>query len=389
MLQKKESTGYLKTINGRLYARITFTGADGKRHDLSRAVPSQTKTEGKEILKQLQEEINKRGTAVVSAPKLKTFAELAAWYRKTELHDPVYVGDRKVAGKRGVRQASVHFASVEAYFGRWELGAISRSAVQEYQKHRLKQPKKTKRTDAAGKPIFEGQRSIATVNRELAEFRRVMNLAYLEGWLVIDPKILFKGLIRTADETRRTRTIDAAEEAILLDACKGTREHLRPLLICLIDTGLRHSEMMGLTWGDIDLAGRKIRVIAKNAKTARERYVGISARLLDELTEMRRRTPFSDETIREDRIWPWPVFPKKAWYAMLRDVNIKDLRSYDCCHTFGTRIHSAGMSIGQTANLMGHSKIETTLRYVNATKETPVIAADLMDQVNAENAKRK
>src|SRR5437868_5941731 len=81
---------------------------------------------------------------------------------------------------------------------------------------RLRTPTRCK-LDDDGKPI--GQRSITSVNRELALLRRMFNVAYREGWLLKNPFHSGEPLISLADEVKRERILTRDEEARLLEAC--------------------------------------------------------------------------------------------------------------------------------------------------------------------------
>ncbi len=76
------------------------------------------------------------------------------------------------------------------------------------------------------------------------------------------------------------------EEAAILAQC--TRARLRPLVVCTLDTALRRNEQLTLTWSDVDLEGRTIRVRSLNAKRGVGRTVTITARLLAELQALRK-----------------------------------------------------------------------------------------------------
>jgi integrase len=54
-------------------------------------------------------------------------------------------------------------------------------------------------------------------------------------------------LISVADERKRERIITRDEELRLLSACDDRwRRHLRPIVICALDTGMRRGEILSL-----------------------------------------------------------------------------------------------------------------------------------------------
>jgi integrase len=62
------------------------------------------------------------------------------------------------------------------------------------------------------------------------------------------------------------RILTLEEGARLLAACEGPRAHLRPILICALDTGMRRGELFSLVWEDVDFEDWLITVKAFNTK---------------------------------------------------------------------------------------------------------------------------
>ena len=69
----------------------------------------------------------------------------------------------------------------------------------------------------------------------------------------------------------------------MLDACA---EHLRPIVIMALNTGMRKSEILNLKWSDVDLIHGKIYI--RSSKSGRPRDVDINQWLTDTLTEIPR-----------------------------------------------------------------------------------------------------
>src|ERR1700742_3246227 len=61
-------------------------------------------------------------------------------------------------------------------------------------------------------------------------------------------------------------------------------------------------------------------------------------------------------------------------------------RLYDFRHTFGSRSAMAGVDLATLKELMGHTSITTTLRYVHPTPEHKRQAMEKLEQFNAEHA---
>jgi len=89
-----------------------------------------------------------------------------------------------------------------------------------------------------------GQRSIATVNREPAYLRCLLNIAERNGWINRNPFKCGDALIHVADERKREHILTREEESRMLAACTGPRAHLRPIMIAALDTGCRLGELL-------------------------------------------------------------------------------------------------------------------------------------------------
>jgi integrase len=83
---------------------------------------------------------------------------------------------------------------------------------------------------------------------------------------------------------------------------------------------------------------------------------------------------------------------KKGFKSALRIAGIEGLRWHDLRATFGTRLGEAGYDAFTIAQLMGHSDIRMTARYVRATernKRAAVEAVRLDFQVSRHNGVTK
>src|SRR5262249_25496564 len=264
--------------DGKVYARITYTDASGKRRDVMRLADS--RAHAKELAAQMRRDLKDHGARVVDADRLK-FAEMAQFYEEDQLKPAKYHGARKVSGLRSLKPVKLNLQTLVAHFGNRYIKTITPTDIEKFKAKRL--DTKARRGD--------GKLTIATVNRELELLRAVFGYARREGWIIRSPFERAKGIISKADETRRDRVLSLDEEKKLLDQCVGRRDHLRPILICALDTGMRRGEILKLRWLDLDLDARTITITAMNSKTARERTVGMTARLHAELVRLWEMSP--------------------------------------------------------------------------------------------------
>ena len=135
--------------------------------------------------------------------------------------------------------------------------------------------------------------------------------------------------------------------------------HIVRVIILGAQFGVRvgPSELMQLTWDDVDFERRILRVHgSKKNINSPWREVPIREGLL----------PVFRAWQEEDKDSPAPYIVhyhgkpiqsiKKAWAGMLQRAGItRRIRPYDLRHAFGTELIAAGADVGTVANLMGHS----------------------------------
>lgn len=409
--KKRNYDGGTKTIKGILYARVQYVDATGKRREKLR--PADSKSHARRLIKEMRNELETGGEETIQADRL-TFQLLSDKYEKTRLTPAVILDGYKVSGLRSAKNTKVYLKPLREYFGRQFVRTIKPSDLEDYKNHRLNTPVKTtvkvKKTiiGAQGEPeeitekhIINRPRKMASVNRELETLRAMLNFAKQESWILLSPFERKKSVISKAAELERDRTLSFEEEKRLFDACgdrvvtynrrrKGkleeisyldtgdAREHLRPLLIAALDTGMRRGELFKLTWNDVYLDEGFIRLRHTTTKTEKQRDVPISNRMKAELTKLaeKREAP-------ESLVFGITDTIKNAWKSLCKTAGVKNFRLHDCRHTATTRMIRAGIPHGEVMKITGHAQMKTFLRYLNTTPETLTSASNLISAYTA------
>ena len=349
------------------WARVTYTDlVTGKRHDRQRK--AENKAHAKELMHALLAELDATDGRTL-AHEQKTFNDLADYYAEHYLRPAQYVDGRKVAGMRSLATVQVLLKTLRVYFGNRRLRSLTHGDVRTFRAERFKTPTRT-----------GSQRAIASVNRELALLRRMLNVAQREGWIVRNPFNVGDTLISLADERKRERIITRAEEALLLDACTGKRAHLRAIIICALDTGMRQGEILKLRWRDVDFENSIITVAAFNTKTMRERTLSLTSRLARELDRLYEQSPKR----RDELVFGITDNVKHGFNSVRCAAGINDLRFHDLRHTAATRLVGLHIPLMEVGRVLGHSQANTTYRYVNANVETARRASSALDTFNME-----
>jgi integrase len=366
-------TGSVKKHRGRWTARITWLDpVTGERREIRRVAKPNTKVRACELRDELLDEQNETGWQGLDR-ETATFADLARYFVETYATIPEYRDGRKIAGMRSWHSAKGHAETLAEIFGRRLLRSIS---FEDLRRCRLDL---VRSTTVRGTP-----RSVANVNRIMSVARRMFNIALREGWILRNP---FAGvrasgvadsLIPVADETHRERVLTRTEETRLLAACDDPRRvHLRPIIICALDTGMRRGEIFKLRWEDVDLSRKVMRIEATHTKTLKRRDVGITDRLAAELERMRR---FKG---RASLVFGVTDTVKRSFATACRIAGIKDLRFHDLRHTAATRLIQAGLGLAEVARILGHSHSSMTYRYTNLDERTIERAREALNSLEA------
>jgi integrase len=393
LIQKKDKDG-----NSVWYARITRVEGNGKKRQYT--ARAENKSHAKRLRDELIEKYKDNGEKAIGGARLN-FRELAEDYRGRKLIPAKYHQNRKVAGLRSHRAALNHLSALLRYFGSRKIKDITPAEVEKFKQHRLDEPIITKKKDKKGVLKATARpRAIASVNRELALLRTILNDAVSNGWLNRSPFLGIKGLVSLADEVQRERVLLMEEEQRLLEACseiiplvykrgdkqitaqhKSNRKHLRPLIIVALDTAMRSGELLKLRWRDVHFKDRTIHILAFNTKTAKERTVGMTQRVYEELVELWENSPRDMEGL----VFGIKDTVKRSFTSACRDAGIANLRFHDFRHTAITRMVNAGLPPMEIMKVSGHTQWTTFARYVNPGKESVRRIADVLTAHNLQS----
>lgn len=349
--RKRAGTRYWRTVKGNLYARLQYQDETGKWKEKLR--PISDKRTARSAVEYMRQELVLHGHETLSSDKL-TFNELSERYAENKLKTAEYSNGIKVAGKRSLIPVRSALKTLLEHFGAKIIRSIRPSDLEVFKQKRLKTP------------LANGShRKIASVNRELELLRTMLNFAVQNEWLIKNPFKLTKGLISKAAETERDRVLSFDEERRLLAVCKGKRSHLKPLLICALDTAMRRGEIFKMQWKNVNFDANEIYIPQTNTKSEESRSVGMTPRLKYELEQLWGASP-QDLGLTAFGI---TNTIKTAFLSACKDANIQDFRFHDCRHTATTRMIASGSPHTEVMKITGHSQLSTFLRYLNITSE--------------------
>ncbi len=147
------------------------------------------------------------------------------------------------------------------------------------------------------------------------------------------------------------------------------------ILLTLLDTGLRISELAAITMEDIDLdrgcivvlgKGRRIRPVFVQADTKREllRYIGTTRPLL-----CRVESPYLFPRTDGGPITASSVQQYLRRLAAAADLGAVRSSPHVFRHSFATHAVANGANVFALRDLMGHRSLQTTMKYIHLTPE--------------------
>jgi integrase len=246
----------------------------------------------------------------------------------------------------------------------------------------------------------------ATINRRVTTLKAVLNKAV--EWDVIDVNPISKIKPLKIDTKSRIRYLSQAEESSLrvaLDAreadLRSGREsgnlwraergyeahnsldgefadHLKPMVLLAVNTGMRRGELFDLMWGDVDLQKKTVTIEGKTAKTGNTRHIPLNSEAIKILRA------WYGQASGEGLVFISPATGsrfdniKTAWSNLRTRAAIKDFRFHDLRHTFASKLVTAGVDLYTVKELMGHSTIQMTERYAHLAPEHKAKAVEVL-----------
>ena len=230
---------------------------------------------------------------------------------------------------------------------------------------------------AEGTTSKKAKRSHATVNRYLASLSTIMTYGVREcGWITDNPCLR---VAKFKEPKGRDRIASCDEFPRLLEECKNSRnEHLLPIVLLAITTGMRRGEILGLTWDCIDLDRQTIYL--KETKNGKPRTVSIVGQALDLL-----KSHYSTRNLNIPFVFPakkrfGKISIRKAWDEAVKRAGIKNLRLHDLRHTFCTYASESGASNLELATAMGHQTLQMLQRYTHMNSNITHRLSSAVDQ---------
>ncbi len=256
-----------------------------------------------------------------------------------------------------------------------------------------------------------------TINRDIGALKAALSKAVLWGHIEVNNIVDVK--LCKIDRSPRVRYLDEDEEERLLDALDQREsrirakrrtaniwrrdrkyaelpslessiyaDHIRPLVLLAMSTGLRRGELFDLTWDEVDFDRRYLTVIGETGKSSDTQHVPLNELAYETLASWQNQcldtTPFVFPARDGDRL----TTIKTAWGAVLRDAKISSFRFHDLRHHFASQLVMKGVDLNTVRELMRHSDFAMTLRYAHLAPEHKAAAINALNDSRATTRNR-
>ena len=212
--------------------------------------------------------------------------------------------------------------------------------------------------------LAEKQRGIS--DSTLGSYRSIFSSYF--GWLHKEGLIRSNpcanlNAIKCAKVVREPYSSEDIER--LREACKTIRD--RALLAFLLSTGCRISEICSLNRDDVDFQSLECTVLGKGNKERVVYVDAVAAMLLKRYLASRKDSnPALFIGIRAERLLPGGV--RVMLKQLEAKTGVQNVHPHRFRRTLATNLISRGMAIQEVAAILGHDKLDTTMRYVYLDK---------------------
>lgn len=158
----------------------------------------------------------------------------------------------------------------------------------------------------------------------------------------------------------RDRRLVDDEEPRLLAACQSVNPELAAIARFAIETAMRQGEIIGMTWGMIDLKRRVVHL--PDTKNGLARDVPLSTAAEQVLAALPRRL--------DGKVWTYTQDGMRAsWRRALKHAGIDGLTFHDLRHEATSRLFEKGFNPMEVSTITGHKTLQMLKRYTHLRAE--------------------
>jgi len=258
---------------------------------------------------------------------------------------------------------------------------------------------------------LEQGRKATTVNKNIVALKAALRWGVKHGYIDSNPLEKLE-LLKEYDSATKVRYLSSEERKSLFAALSAREEtiragrdshnewlkergerilpnlkesafidHLKPMVIVSLNTGIRRGSLFQLLWSDINFQESNLTIRSTSEKTGKLVHIPMSPTLKKTLQAWKDQTNGNGDNL----VFPSPVTGnvmnncKKAWASVLKAADIRDFRWHDMRHDFASQLVMRGVDLNIVRELLGHSDLKMTLRYAHLAPENKMRAVELLD----------
>lgn len=247
---------------------------------------------------------------------------------------------------------------ISDFFDNKPIAKITRNDIQKLIQHKLEEGC----TESAVKYIihvlksFMNQAKKSGIIREVPEF----------------PTVKLNGT------GHKDRPLTDSEKPIFLIHCEP--EWFRDIVLFAIQTGFRINNILDLEWTEVNFKNNEVSIPARKNKNRKEHTLQMTSAVRKMLKKRQKEKLNKKYVFCNEKGSILTYGQVKYRHELARDkAGFPDLRIHDLRHTFGYDLANSGAGIREIKNMMCHSSLEMTMRYVKRNKD---IEKTVLDGIN-------
>lgn len=215
--------------------------------------------------------------------------------------------------------------------------------------------------------------SNGTVAKELRFLSAAINYAKKHwGWKIEN---VVTGRIPPAPP-HRVRWLTRDEAANLIATAQKLQfEHTADIIRLVLNTGMRKSEVLGLTWAQVDFGARLIYLTPDKAKSGKNESIPLNNTAIAVLRNWEgkhQRRVFIRKGKPIDSV-------RRSFASTCKAAGIENFHFHDLRHTFAAWLVQRGIPIRTVSELMRHSDISTTMIYAHLSPDNIRAAVEAIE----------
>jgi len=337
---------------------ICYAGLDGKT--IRKSTNTDKYKEAEFALHSEKKAVHEGKSPEMKILKSYTFAELSEKYK---------------AWVKG-RQASAEYKGytidrlIERY-GFLPLRQFNTALMEQLQTDLMSKGLRSEKTKGVKPEMIKGLKP-ASINRIISTVKHMFTKAV--DWELVEADTLKKvRKVKQLREDRRLRFLSIEEAQGLISVCD---EHLKPIVMTALNTGMRKGEILGLRWSQVDLQHGFI--LLDKTKNGERREIPVNDTLRTVFRSLRRRIDVPHVFYDEKQLRNYQNV-KRSFATALDRAKITDFHFHDLRHTFASQLVMAGVDLVAVKELLGHKDIKMTLRYAHLAPAHKRKAVNVLD----------